>query len=196
MEHTIELLLKDHVINKKDLLMRKHDLIGMSREQAMLIMNVISLEETGSKINTNSIQKTFAYKKSELEQILADLMEQDLVKIKMTKQGLEFKFSDLWIKLLKTYITPGKDAKASDLESYVERMLDMKLTPSNRRDIETWVKQKGAKRLISIIEGIFKMNVKNVAFKMIKEIYVSEEATKKTRQKELEDIIKFDWLNK
>jgi hypothetical protein len=36
------------------------------------------------------------------------------------------------------------------------------------------------------------MNVKNVAFKMIKEIYVSEEATKKTRQKELEDIIKFD----
>jgi hypothetical protein len=31
---------------------------------------------------------------------------------------------------------------------------------------------------------------------MIKEIYVSEEATKKTRQKELEDIIKFDWLNK
>jgi hypothetical protein len=95
MEQTIELLLKDHVINKKDLLMRKHDLIGMTREQAMLIMNVISLEETGSKINTNSIQKTFAYKKSELEQILADLMEQALVKIKMTKQGLEFKFNDL-----------------------------------------------------------------------------------------------------
>jgi hypothetical protein len=95
MEQTIELLLKDHVINKKDLLMRKHDLIGMRKDQAMLIMNVISLEETGSKINTNSIQKTFSYKKSELEQLLAELMEQDLVKIKMTKQGLEFKFNDL-----------------------------------------------------------------------------------------------------
>jgi hypothetical protein len=31
---------------------------------------------------------------------------------------------------------------------------------------------------------------------MIKEIYTSEESSKKTRQKELEDIIKFDWLNK
>jgi hypothetical protein len=36
------------------------------------------------------------------------------------------------------------------------------------------------------------MNIKEVAFKMIKEIYTSEESSKKTRQKELEDIIKFD----
>jgi predicted transcriptional regulator len=95
MEQTVELMLKDHIVDKKALLMRKHDLVGMTREQAMLVLNVLTLEESGAKVTTNRIQKTFAYTKTELEDLIADLMEQDLVKIKMTKNGIEFKFNDL-----------------------------------------------------------------------------------------------------
>jgi len=105
MEQTVELMLKDHIIDKEALLMRKYDLIGMTREQALLILNVINLEKTGTKITMNSIAKTFSYSKAELENLLADLMEQDLVKIKMTKSGMEFRLKDLWTKLIKTYIT-------------------------------------------------------------------------------------------
>jgi hypothetical protein len=36
------------------------------------------------------------------------------------------------------------------------------------------------------------MNVKNLTFKLIKEIYESEDKTKKAKQTELEKLIKFD----
>jgi predicted RNA-binding protein (virulence factor B family) len=95
MEETLNLMLKDNVIDKKALLMRKHSLIGMTKDQALLIMNVVSLEEAGDKVTPNKIQKTFSYTKAELEHLMAELMEQGLVKIKMSKTGVEFKLNDL-----------------------------------------------------------------------------------------------------
>jgi predicted transcriptional regulator len=95
MEQTVELMLKDHIVDKEVLLMRKHDLIGLNREQAMLILNIISLEKTGNKVTPTTIQRTFNYSKSEYEHIIADLMEHGLVKVKMKKEGIEFDFKDL-----------------------------------------------------------------------------------------------------
>ena len=95
MENTVELMLKDHIIDKEALLMRKHDLIGMTKEQAMLVLNVISLEKNGSKITMNSIQRNFSYTKSDLERLLGELMAQGLVKIRISKTGLNFNTKDL-----------------------------------------------------------------------------------------------------
>ena len=196
MEQTVELMLKENIIDKEALLMRKYDLIGLTREEALLILNVINLEKNNSKITVNSIQKTFSYKKVELEEILANLIDKDFINIKITKQGLEFNLKSLWKRLMKTYIAPDDNATADELGQYIQRMLDIKLTPSNKRDLETWVKQKGQKRIISIIEGIFRFNPKEVTFKNIKDIYESEDKTKRAKVKELENIIKFDWVSK
>ena len=176
--------------------MRKYDLIGLTREEALLILNVINLEKNNSKITISSIQRTFSYTKAELENLLADLIDKDFMNIRITKQGVEFNLKSLWKRLMKTYIAPGEDATAEELGQYIVRMLDIKLTPGNKRDIDTWVKQKGQKRIISIIEGIFKINPKTVVFKNIKDIYESEDKNKKAKLKELENIIKFDWVSK
>ena len=95
MNQTIELMLKEHVIDKEALLMRKYNLIGMTREQSLLIIGVISLMKINQKITMNALQNAFNYTKSELEHIFADLMEQGLIKISFTKSGIEFNFKAL-----------------------------------------------------------------------------------------------------
>ena len=40
---------------------------------------------------------------------------------------------------MKTYIVPDTTAKAPEIESYIERMLDINLTPTNRKDVETTI---------------------------------------------------------
>jgi hypothetical protein len=38
---------------------------------------------------------------------------------------------------MKTYLVPSKEAKAPEIHEYIERMLDIRLTPTNKKDVET-----------------------------------------------------------
>ena len=54
------------------------------------------------------------------------------------------------------------------------------------------MKGNGSARIISIVEALFQMNLKEVTFKNIKELYNADTSDKKAKFAELEKIVKFD----
>lgn len=198
MERIVEIMLKERIIDREALLQVRHNLIGITKEQTLLILNVMSIvKNDGNQLTVSKIANSFNWEKKEVESILTELMENKVVNIKMREGKYLFNFDILWQRLIKTYLTPKLSANVEEVLEWTSRMLLIPSSPALRKQISEWVKDGGTKRIISVIEMIFRLNKESrVNLMMLRDLYSADASDKKINEKKLKNIAKFDWLSK
>lgn len=196
MEKTVEIMLKERIIDREALLQARHNLIGITKEQTLFILNVMAIiKNEGNKLTIGKISNSYNWDRKDAERIIGELFEHKVVKVTYREGKIIFNFDKLWERLTKTYLTPAPDAEVEIIVSWTARMLEVPESPAFKKQIEEWVKESGAKRIISIVEMIFKLNKESkVDLNTLRELYNAEQSDKKATEDKLKNIAKFDWL--
>lgn len=186
-------LLNDDLINKKKLLIKNYKILGLNEQQVLLFLKLIDLDEK-SKVTINTIAKYFEISKIEAEQIISNLINLKLIKIKHTKEEMIFNLDFLWKKLLLIYYPPNELETDEVKFNWFVSQLNLKITPIVKKEISNWINSGNWSKMVSIVEFLVKNQITKIEWKTLKTIYMLEIKEKTLARKKIKEIVDKNWL--
>ncbi len=193
MKEIINKLLKDGILDKKKLLTTKYKSVGIADQEALLLLNIIEKDDS-KKITVNSISKKLDISKNETEELLGSLIKSKLVNVKHTKAGIVFDLTAMFEKLAALYYPPEDLDPMETKVNWLINQLKLKNTPVVKKQLGEWIQNGGWGRLLSITEGLSKLQLEVVEYTTLKKLYLNDSKEKSATLKNLKNILNINWL--
>ncbi len=185
-------LLKDNLINKSELINKRHKYLGLDAVQAAFLAKIfINNNEENNKLNLESVSQKMSLDDESTKKVLAPLITCGLLSVESIDGNEFFNFENLIKRLLETYLPPKN---SSTLSEKLEWIKDETHIDIENIEIKNIVNNIDWSTIVEVVKALSEKNEVSVPLfvSMINSIVKDN-----TKQNEtIKSILDINWLEK
>ena len=186
-------LLNDGIINKEKLVLKRHDFIGLQKNEAIF---VAKLFKNSSIENHHFTIKELASKldisKETVQVLVKSLIASNCLKVINSSNGIIFDFDFIIEKLLESYFAPSEESALDKKIIWMEALLKFKINNDNVETIKKWIINGNWNKLVLVSKKTAMLD--SPSWPLLVSAYDSLNDYKEKDTDGLKDIMNINWL--
>lgn len=187
------LLIKDDVLDKEQLVLKRYQFLGIDRIQAQFISKLfLNKELEFNCLSIKDIADTINIPADATEAMTKELVSKGIVGLKTIEGEFKFDYNTLINKLIESYIAPLNNSETESILNWIKLTLDFELTESNISDLRLIINEKGYDNLKVAINKLITMS--DQTWHQLMSMYEAIGIKEKTDTQDLRHVLKQNWL--
>lgn len=149
----IKELLRDDLLNKEQLILKRYKFLGLDEIQARFLSKIYADKNIDpTSLTMDDISKVFGVDKTTAETIMQELVSTICVSVKSDDNGMSFDFEILINRLVKTYFSPHESEDVETKLFWSINKIGFELTQENINDLKKMINSEDWNKLSTVIE--------------------------------------------
>ncbi len=187
---TLNILLKDNIINKSELINKRHEYLGLDSAKAAILTKIFVAKNENLKVLT--LERISELTELEIEAVkllVKSLIVEGLVTMENIDGASSFNFEVIIDKLLATYLPPKDNSPIETKIAWIERETTL---DGKNETLLSLIKSTDWKKVISVVE-VFK-NQKEKTIPLFISLIESTIESSKKQDENIKSILEINWL--
>lgn len=186
-------LLKDNIINKSELVIKRHEYLGLDVAQATFLAKIfVNNNESYEKININEIAKLMDVNVDTAKEIVSLLITKGLVKFTIENEDLILNFDTFIIKLLSSYSKPENDSAIDQKLKWIDTKVDFIINDNLRVQLLKIIENNNWDAISKVVDKFAEQNEQN--FPLLVSLIQSALDTREEKENEIKSVLNTNWL--
>lgn len=186
-------LIKDNVIDKEKLIIKRSSFLDVDKVQAQFISKLFSNENIDfSNLTIKDIAKVISISYESAEIMTKDLISKGLVGIKNDNSEYRFDYNLFINKLIESYVAPNSNSSIEKRVDWTIKTLKINFSDSNINDLKKIIKANGWENLKLVIQKLTMID--NPTWHQLISMYESLGIKDNSKETELKNILDKNWL--
>lgn len=132
----IKELLKDNLINKDELIIKRYSYLNLDKSQAKFVSKIFKNKKLDySQLTIEEISLSLSVDYETAETIVLTLVTNGYIKLINLEEEIKFNFEPLIYKLIKTYSSPKSKDNIDEKINWIKRKVSFELTNNNIQEL-------------------------------------------------------------
>ncbi len=191
--NTFKDLLSDNIINKSELILKRHEYLGLDAAQATFLSKIfVNNREDYSKVQIKEIASLMSVDIDTAQSIMGSLVTNGMLGIKSENGETFFDLEKLIIKLAETYSMPSEACKKETKVKWITSRLGFDLTKDNISELEDAIDNYGWETILNVIEKFDDQSNKN--FPLLISLISVAANSKAKKESQIKSVMDVNWL--
>ncbi len=187
---TLNILLKDNIINKSELINKRHKYLGIDSAKAAFLTKIfITNNEDFTKLSLERISELTELESETANHLIKSLIVDGLVTMENSDGNTEFNFEVVIIKLLSTYLPPTNNSPIETKMAWIEKETTL---DSKNDQLVSLIKTTEWEKVISVVEVFVNQNEKTIP--LFVSMLESTVTSTKKQDENIKSILEINWL--
>ncbi|BDU67477.1 MAG: hypothetical protein TYPL_1300 [Candidatus Tyloplasma litorale] len=190
----LESLLKDNLINKSELILKKYKNLNIVYAEAKFLSKMfVDKNQNFSNLTIEKICELLDVSNKTAEKIVHCLLKKNFIKYRQINNTSYFDFEFLIEKLLNSYLPPEENSKISQKITWIDSELDIELTKENKMELQKIISNNDNwKQIVKIINKI--SEIKDKDWSMVSAAISSFNSNFEFNSDKYKEILDSNWL--
>lgn len=190
---TIKDLLNDNIINKSELILKRHEYLGLDAAQAAFLSKIfVDNREDYTKLDINEIASLMSVDTNTAETIVRPLVTKGILGIVSNNGDTFFNLEQLVTKLLETYAMPMESSKKELKINWITKQIGFDLSNDNIIELERVIDTYDWTTILNVIEKFDEQSNKN--FPLLISLITVAANSKEKKENQLKSVMDVNWL--
>ncbi len=190
---TLNDLLNDNIINKSELVIKRHEYLGLDDVQASFLAKIfINNNESYSKVDIDELSKLMSVDIETVQAILKPLITSGMLGIINEDNKTFFNLDQFINKLLNSYSTPGDNDHPDAKVKWILNRLTFILTDDNISELRRMIDYYDWNIILKVIEKMGNQSDQN--FPLLVSLLNVATTKKEENESQIKSILDVNWL--
>ncbi len=186
-------LLNDQIINKSELINKRHKYLGLDAAQAAFIAKIfVNNNDKNTIITQSEAAKLMGVEEPSAKKIIEFLVLEGLVKVTENNSEVKFDFEFLIEKLISTYLPPSSSSSIEQKVDWAVKVIGIEFSNENRIELTDQISNTNWD-LVLVAINEFK-NQTNKTFPLLVSLIKAINNDKKENDGKIKSLMQVNWL--
>ena len=189
----IKKIIKDEIINKEKLVLKRYMFLNIDENQAMFISKVFRNENLRTdELSIEELSKIFGTTNETSEKIIKSLIVDGWIKVFYIEKNMKFDFSSIIKTLVESYVFPNKDTSIDKKIIWIKNTLNININKSNENKLKELIRNGEWNKIIIVSKKISNLN--DQSWPLFESLYNSITLKESNEKNEIKELMDINWL--